>query len=120
MNKLNTNDHLLKNAVSGSVIAELSIRHKLQMEEQNVLISVYTSASGFLWCMMKVDSGTDLGDSGYNGDCKMRGTFTTYEKALEDALNLVSKCDLKKFQKDCPNNKFHWGNYAEWLSKHYR
>jgi hypothetical protein len=50
----------------------------------------------------------------------MSGTFTSYENALEDALNLVAKCDLKKFQKDCPNDKFHWGNYAGWLSQHYR
>lgn len=90
------------------------------MDEKNVLISVYTNASGFLWQIMKVDSGTDLGWSEYNGDCKMSGSFTTYENALEDALNLIAKCDLQKFQKDCPNNKFHWGNYAGWLSKHYR
>ena len=65
-------------------------------------------------------SGTDLGWSDHNGDCRMSGAFTSYENALQDALDLVEKCDLKKFQKDCPNSKFHWGNYAEWLSQHYR
>ena len=90
------------------------------MDEKNVLISVYTNASGFLWSIMKVDSGTDLGWSDFKGDCKMSRTFTSYENALEDALNLIAKCDLSKFQKDCPKNKFHWGNYAEWLSQHYR
>lgn len=53
-------------------------------------------------------------------DLTKSGSFTTYENALEDALNLIAKCDLQKFQKDCPNNKFHWGNYAKWLSQHYR
>ena len=106
--------------VSGSVIGDLSLRHKKLMDEKNILISVYTNASGFLWSIMKVDSGTDLGWSEFNGDCEMSGTFTTYEKAFEDALNLVDKSDLSKFQKQCPKDKFHWGNYAEWLSQHYR
>lgn len=101
-------------------IIELSKRHKILMEEKNILISVYTNASGFLWNLMKVDSGTDLGWSEYNGDCEMSGTFTTYEKALEDALDLITKCDLEQYIRDCPNNKFHWSNYASWLSKHYR
>ena len=101
-------------------LIELTERHKIQMDEKNILISVYTNASGFLWQMMKVDNGTDLGYSGFDGDCMMSGTFTSYENALEDALNLVSKCDLNQFQKDCPVHQFHWGNYAEWLSKYYR
>lgn len=101
-------------------LIELTKRHKVQMDEKNVLISVYTNASGFLWSIMMVDSGTDLGWSDFNGDCEMSGSFTTYENALEDALNLLSKCDLDKFQKDCPKSKFHWGNYADWLSQHYR
>lgn len=90
------------------------------METKNILISVYTNESGFLWSIMKVDSGTDLGWSEFNGDCEISGTFTTYEKALEDALNLIDKADLKDFQKKCQTNKFHWGNYAGWLSEHYR
>lgn len=101
-------------------LIELTKRHKIQMDKKNVLICVYTNASGFLWSMMKIDSGTDLGYSGHNGDCKMSGSFTSYENALEDALNLVDKCDLNQFQKDCPNKQFHWGNYADWLSEHYR
>ncbi len=101
-------------------LLELTKRHKKQMDEKNVLVSVYTNASGFLWSMMKVDSGTDLGWSDHNGDHPMSGAFTSYENALQDALDLVAKCDLKKFSKDCPVGKFHWGNYAEWLSEHYR
>lgn len=101
-------------------LVELTKRHKIQMDKENVLISVYTNASGFLWSMMMVKGGTDLGYSEHNGDCEMSGSFTSYENALEDALNLVAKCGLKKFQKDCPKNEFHWGNYAGWLSKNYR
>jgi hypothetical protein len=100
-------------------LVELAKRHKIQMDEKNVLISVYTNASGFLWSLMKVEGGTDLGFSDESGDCEMSGTFTSYEKAFENALDLVSKCDLEKFEKECPKNKFHWGNYAEWLIKHH-
>jgi hypothetical protein len=98
-------------------LIELTKRHKIQMDEKNVLISVYTNSSGFLWEIMKVDSGTGLG---YSGDCENLGIFSSYENALEDALNLVAKCDLNKFRLDCPKNKFHWGNYAGWLSQHYQ
>ena len=101
-------------------LIELTKRHKIQMDEKGILISVYTNASGFLWQLMKVDSGTCLGWSGLSGDCEMSGSFTSYENALEAALDLIAKCDLNKFKKDCPNSKFHWGNYTEWLLENYR
>jgi len=82
-------------------LIELTKRHKTIMDKKNILVSVYTNASGFLWSMMKVDSGTDLGWSDFNGDCEMSGTFTSYENALEDALNLIDKADLEKFSKFC-------------------
>ena len=101
-------------------LIELTKRHKTIMDTKNILVSVYTNASGFLWSMMKVDSGTDLGWSEFNGDCEHSGSFTSYENALEDALNLIDKADLSKFKKECPSDKFHWSNYAGWLSEHYR
>lgn len=93
----------------------LQQRKKILMETKNILVSVYTNASGYLWHMMMVDSGTDLGWSDHTGDCEMSGAFTSYEKALENALNLIDKADLDTFEKECPKNRFHWGNYAQWL-----
>lgn len=90
------------------------------MNNKNILISIYTNASGFLWNLMMVDSGTDLGWSDFNGDCENSGTFTTYNKALEDAITLINKCSLEQFRQQTPNNKFHWGNYADHLNKNYR
>jgi hypothetical protein len=101
-------------------LIELTKRHKIIMDTKNILVCVYTNASGFLWTMMKVDSGTGLGDSGYNGDCEMSGCFTTYENALEDALNLIDNADLSKFKKDTPTNEFHWGNYSDYLNNKFR
>lgn len=131
MSKLSMHDESLRMNSSGNGsgivfekeierLVELTKRHKIQMRDKNILISVYTNASGFLWSMMKVDSGTDLGYSEFNGDCEMSGSFTSYENALEDALDMVAKCDLKKFTKDCSDKGFHWGNYAGWLSENYR
>jgi hypothetical protein len=97
-------------------LIELTKRHKAIMDNKNILVSIYTNASGFLWQMMKVDSGTDLGWSEYDGDCKMSGAFTSYENALEHALNLIDKCDLDEFIKKCGKD-FHWGNYAEFIKK---
>lgn len=78
------------------------------MDIKNILVSVYTNASGFLWQLMKVDSGTGLGDS---WDLKPK-YFKSYEDALENALDLIDKCDLETFKKKCPKSHWHWGNYA--------
>ena len=76
-------------------------------------------ASGFLWAISKVDSGTDLGWCDFNGNCECSGAFVLYEDALEDAINLIDKCDLKKYQKETKRD-FHWGNYASHLNSNYR
>ena len=101
-------------------LIDLTLRHKNIMITKNILVSVYTNASGFLWSVMMVDSGTDLGWSDFYGDCKETGTFTSYENALEDALNLIDKCDLEKYRKSCSKNNFHLGNYAGFLNEKYR
>jgi len=101
-------------------ILSLTKRHEQIMKEKDIIVQVYTNASGFLWAMAKVSSGTDLGWSDHNGDCEMSGSFTSYENALEDAVDLIDKCDLERFQKETPNGKFHWGNYSHHLDKNYR
>jgi len=109
-----------KNEKALGVLLALTLRHKTLREEENIIISIYTNASGFLWSACKVDSGTDLGWSDHNGDCEMSGSFTTYEKTLEDALDLIANCNLKKFKNDVPAKRFHWGNYIGFLDKKYR
>ena len=99
---------------------DLCKRHKKIMETKNIIISVYTNASGFLWSICKVDSGTDLGWCGFNGNCKWSGAFKSYEDCLEDAIELIDKCDLEKFVKESDSSKYHWSNYAEYLNKKYR
>lgn len=86
------------------------------MLEKNILICVYTNASGFLWNIMKVDCGTYLGYSEYRGNDLASGTFVEYEDALEDALDLISKGSLEEFEKDIPPIDFHWSNFATWLT----
>lgn len=98
-------------------LLELTKRHKTIMDSKNILVSIYTNASGFLWQLMKVDSGTGLGE---NYGLKRPNYFKTYEDALEDALNLIDECDLEKFQKECPKNIWHWGNYAEFVYNKYQ
>ena len=60
-------------------IVELTKRHMTIMKDKNILVSVYTNASGFLWSMMMVDSGTDLGWSDENGNHKYTFAFIEYE-----------------------------------------
>lgn len=92
---------------------KLTELHMKIMKEENVLISVYTNASGFLWQAMKVDSGTGLGWSGFTGDCELSGSFTSYNKALDDGLKLVQLASLQKFRRETNNG--HWGNYVDYL-----
>ena len=99
-------------------ILKLTEKHIDIMINKDIIIQVYTNASGFLWQLSKIEGGTDLGWSEFNGDCIYTGCFTSYGKALEDAISLIEKCDLEKFKKDVSN--FHWGNYANHLNKNYR
>lgn len=99
---------------------ELCKKHLDIMTTKNIIIVVYTSASGFLWALNKLDSGTDLGWCDHNGDPEIGGAFKTYDDCLEDAIDLISKCDLDKFKKATLKSKFHWGNYANHLNTYYR
>ena len=63
-----------------------SLLQRWLREEHNILISIYSNASGYLWNMMYAIGGTDIGWSEYSGDDEASGTFTTYEKALEAGL----------------------------------
>ncbi len=98
---------------------ELCKQHKEIMDNKNIIIQVYTNASGFLWTLSKLDSGTDLGWCDYNGNCEISGSFKTYEDALEDAITLINLCDLDKYKKEITLN-FHWGNYSKHLNNNYR
>lgn len=108
------NSYIVKLKDDVEEMIKLTELHMKVMREQNVLISVYTNASGFLWQMMKVDSGTDLGWSDFSGDCEMSGAFTSYPKALKDALDLLQLASLERYKR-AAGNEFHWGNYAGYL-----
>ncbi len=84
-------------------------------EERNVLINAYRNGSGYLWQMEEAESGTSLGWCEFTGDDPESGTFTSYDKAIEDAIMLELSGGLEEFKKDVPPKKFHWGNYAGWL-----
>ena len=86
-------------------------------EERGVLIQPYNNASGYLWNMMKVDGGTDLGYSEYSGNDLSSGTFKTWDDAVGNAIELELKGGLEKFKKETSGDKFHWGNYADYLLK---
>jgi hypothetical protein len=63
-----------------------SLLSKWLRDKHNILISVYSNASGYLWEAMKAVGGTTMRWSEYEGDDEESGTYTTYEKAMEDAL----------------------------------
>jgi len=81
-------------------------------EKFQVVLCVYTNASGFLWSVQN-NGGTDLGWSNFTGDCEWSSTFTTYDKAFEDALNLIVKCSFEKYHKS--KDFVHCSHYAEHL-----
>ena len=92
---------------------ELQRRHYVLMEKKRVLISVYTNASGYLYSLMKVDGGTNLGWCGFIGDGKGR-CFSSYKKALYHALAINEMSDLETFKKE---EDLPWICYTEYLIK---
>lgn len=92
-----------------------SLLQKWIREKLNINISIYNNASGYFWAIMKTEGGSDLGHSDERGDNLESGTFSTYEKALEDILYLILKYSFEEFL----NTHFgkHIGNYAYYLNK---
>jgi len=64
-------------------------------DKHNMLGTVYSNASGYLWEIHDDEGGTHRHASGFNGDCELSGTYTSYEKAevalLQKLINLVKK-----------------------------
>lgn len=70
----------------------------------SIIINVYANASGYLWesHYTPIRGGSHIMDyAGNQGDCKYSGTFTTYEKAFEQALSF----HLKLIKREKQNNK---------------
>lgn len=56
-------------------------------EKYNMLACVYSNASGFLYEYHDTIGGTHRFESGFTGDCKHSGAFTTYEKAENSCID---------------------------------
>jgi len=56
-------------------------------EKHNMLVNVYSNASGFLYEYHDTIGGTHRYDSGFTGDCEDSGTFASFEKAQLACLN---------------------------------
>jgi len=55
-------------------------------EVHNLNIEVYRNACGYISCIVKIPSGTDLKFLEYEGDDLASGTYTQYEYACEAAI----------------------------------
>ena len=65
-------------------------------EKYNMLANVYSNASGFQYEYHDTIGGTHRFSSGFNGDCKLSGAFTTYEKAENACIDKL--IELAKIQ----------------------
>ena len=90
---------------------------KFIRETRGVVINVYRNASGWLWSMQMTDGGTDLGWSDFTGDDKWSKTFTSYEKAFMDAVEL--ELNYGCYHECCKDKSKigHWANYAGQLRR---
>ena len=68
----------------------LSLLQKWFREKHNICVEVYSTAYGFLWCLVKADSGTDIKYSDDSGP-KAGGAWDSYEEALEKGLQEAFK-----------------------------
>ena len=60
-------------------------------EVHNLNVEVYRTAAGYIACIVKIPSGTDLKFLETDGDDLASGTYTTYEKALEAGIQYCLK-----------------------------
>jgi hypothetical protein len=60
--------------------------HVWLRENHNILVCVYSNASGYLWEVMRAKGGSTMRWSEFEGDDEESGAYTTYERAMEDAL----------------------------------
>jgi len=82
-------------------------------EEYQVVLCIYTNASGFLWSVQN-NGGTDLGwSTTEGGDCKWSGCWTSYENAFKNAFGLITQMSFNEYHK-CKDFT-HCGNYTEYL-----
>jgi len=63
-----------------------SLLQRWLREEHNILVGVYSNASGWYWERMDNIGGTHRADSDYSGDDLNSGAFTSYELAMESGL----------------------------------
>ena len=63
-----------------------SVASKWIREVHNLNIEVYRTATGYIACVVKIPSGTDLKFLETDGDDLASGTYTTYEKAFEAGI----------------------------------
>jgi hypothetical protein len=62
-----------------------SLLQKWLREKHNILVSVYSNASGYCWEHMKSKGGTHIQDSDFSGP-NDSGCWDSYEEALEQGL----------------------------------
>lgn len=95
-----------------------SILQKFIRENRGVHIEINRNASGWFWSMSKENGGTDLGcmeSSEIKTDCESSGTWSSFEKCLENACYVQLLYDLPK---DTSIIK-HWGNYCYFAINEY-
>ena len=68
-----------------------SLALKWLREVHNIHIEIYRTACGYLYIISNIPYGTDLYNPEYGGDDENSGQWTTYEKAVEAALEYVLK-----------------------------
>lgn len=93
---LNNGDHPPRDPDDWNIVGPLasaptqSLLQRWIREKHNILITIYSNASGFLWEMHKTVGGTHLFDSVYTGP-NDSGCWDSYEAALENALEVALK-----------------------------
>ena len=64
----------------------LDIACRWLREVHNLCIEPYRTASGYLYTISKIWTGSELYSAEYEGDDEASGQYTTYEKAVEAAI----------------------------------
>ena len=69
----------------------LQLACKWMREVHNLCIEPYRTASGYLYTISKIWTGSEIYSDEFNGDDEDSGQWTTYEKACEAAIKYCLK-----------------------------
>jgi hypothetical protein len=97
---------------------ELSLdeQHKHIRDTKDIIIQIYTNASGFIWSLQKISDSKYLGRGKFLSDSSKPIRFKSYDDAMSNAINNINKSTLEEFRSGISDYDIDWSNFATYIT----